>query len=206
MKKIIQTLFPTTIVGYKNENHVSINSKLLDLISKEEFFTSNYNNSQRSGYGPDQTKDYHLQNRKEYSQFFSWVQSCLDDYKESFKLHTEGLKISLSWINRGNQYTEHRSHFHQNSYISGVYYISDQPSPTYFECPVTVKRTGIFVMSDLDYNTWVCPATAGQLVLFPSWLGHYTKPQPFDGVRYTLSLNVMPVGLTNPNSLIEHIY
>lgn len=202
MKRNIGAIFPTIVVGYENENYLSMNSKLLKLANEEEFYPSKY------GYDPEQTKDNHLENREEYSEFYSWVQTCLDDYKEHFNLQTEGLRISLSWMNKGTQYTEHRAHYHPNSLISGIYYISDSPSPTYFECPVTVKRTGVVVISQsaLDHNVWTCPAKAGELVLFPSWLEHYTEPQPFDGHRYTLSLNVMPVGLTNPNTLIECIY
>lgn len=202
MKRNIAPLFPTIVVGYENENYLDMNTKLLKLLDKEEFYPSKY------GYDPEQTKDNHLENREEYSEFFSWVQTCLDDYKEHFGLMTEGLRVSLSWANKSTQYTEHRRHYHPNSYISGIYYITDKPSPTYFDCPVTVKRTGVVVVSQsiLDHNVWTCPSATGELVLFPSWLEHYTEPQPFEGNRYTLSINVMPVGITNKNTLIECVY
>lgn len=215
MKKninVLYELFPTTIVICNNENYVSMNSKLLDLISKEKFNSINCDidrNSPHFNYSPEQTIDNHLEKRDEYSEFFSWIQICLNEYKDFFKIQTKELKVVLSWINKGNQYTNHEVHYHLNSYISGVYYISENPSPTYFKSPITAKNTGIHIISDIlqnDYDTWVSPATAGQLILFPSWLSHYTKSQSFEGNRYTLSFNVMPVGLTNPGTLIECFY
>lgn len=202
MKRNIAPLFPTIVVGYENENYLNMNANLLKLFSTEKFHPSKY------GYDPEQTVDSHLENREEYSEFFSWINTCLNDYKEHFKLQTEGLRVSLSWANKGNQYTEHRSHYHPNSLISGVYYVSDNCSPTYFEAPCTEKKTGLVVVSNsiLDHNVWTCPSGTGELVLFPSWLQHFTEPQPFEGNRYTISLNVMPVGLTNPHTLIECTY
>jgi hypothetical protein len=32
---------------------------------------------------------------------------------------------------------------------------------------------------------------------------HYTEAQPFEGLRYTISINVIPVGATNKGSLVE---
>lgn len=200
--KKIETIFPTVVVGYKNKNHLEMNSKILDLLEKESF------NVALNGAHPDQTTNNHLERMKEYSDFFDWVKICLDDYKNYFNLQTEGLKVVLSWANKSTKNSEHRIHFHQNSFISGVYYLNSKPSPTYFECPVVSKRTGIVVLSDsiLDANVWEHPAKEGELVLFPSWLEHKTCPQEFDGYRYTISINVMPVGMTNPGTLIECVY
>ena len=46
----------------------------------------------------------------------------------------------------------------------------------------------------------------GDIVLFPSWLEHFTEPSTFSGKRITISLNVMPKGITSPMGLIEHTY
>jgi len=202
MKRNLGSVFPTVVVGYPNENYLNMNAKMLKILESEKFNPSKY------GYDPEQTVDNHLENREEYSEFFSWVQTCLDDYKEHFELMTEGLRVSLSWVNRSTKYSEHRSHYHPNSYISGIYYVTDNPTPTYFECPNDKKRSGIVIVSNsvLDHNVWTAPANTGELILFPSWLQHFTEPHPFEGFRMTLSLNVMPVGITNPKTLIECVY
>ena len=61
------------------------------------------------------------------------------------------------------------------------------------------SRSGIVVMSDskLSQNIWQCPSEAVTLILFPSWLEHFTMPSQYDGTRMTISINVMPVGLTS---------
>jgi len=102
---------------------------------------------------------------------------------------------------------EHRAHFHPNSWLSGIYYVSDGCTPTFFESPVSQRKTGIVVKSDsvLDHNTWQSPSETGGLILFPSWLEHYTAIHEFGGTRITISLNVMPQGLTS-DSLIENTY
>jgi uncharacterized protein (TIGR02466 family) len=200
--KKIETIFPTVVVGYKNKNHLEMNSKILDLL-EEEIFDISFD-----GICPDQTRNNHLEKVEKYSDFFDWIQICLDDYKNYFNLQTEKLKVSLSWVNRSISTSEHRVHCHPNSFISGIYYLNSKPAPTYFHSPVTSKRTGIVVLSDsiLDSNIWQHPANAGELILFPSWLEHNTFPQSFEGYRYTISINVMPVGVTNQGINIENIY
>ena len=58
----------------------------------------------------------------------------------------------------------------------------------------------------LEQNVWTCPATAGDLVIFPSWLNHWTEPQDFEGERMTLSFNIMPTGVVNKQTLMECQY
>lgn len=202
MDKNIEGVFPTIMVRYKNKNHLEMNKKIIRLLEKESFVIS------PDGICPDQTRTNHLEKVKEYSEFFDWVQTCLNDYKNSFNLQTEKLKVSLCWGNRATKNSEHRVHCHPNSFISGIYYLNSTPAPTFFESPIVSKKTGVVVLSDshLDANILVNPSNEGELILFPSWLDHHTRPCPFDGYRYTLSINVMPVGVTNAGTHIENIY
>lgn len=201
LEKKIAEIFPTIVVGYENKDYLKTNSKLLELMEAEEF------QGEQGVLHPLQTKDNHLERREEYRFLYDWIDECLEDYRQSFKLMTEKLSISLSWANKSEKLNEHRSHFHPNSWISGIYYITDNPTPTYFETPLPGK-TGIVVQSNgmLGANVWTCPATTGELILFPSWLEHFTEASTFPGKRITISLNVMPKGVTSPLGLIEHTY
>ena len=70
--------------------------------------------------------------------------------------------------------------------------------------------------SKLSQNIWQCPSEVGTLILFPSWLEHFTMPSQYNGTRMTISINVMPVGLTSraenldnadkKYGLIENVY
>lgn len=198
MKKKIAEIFPTIIVGYENPNFLKINPRLIEVLETIAYTPPPFT--------PEQTLDNHLENHPAFAELFKWINQCLEDYRISLKYQCDSLKPVLSWANRGNKDTQHTSHTHPNSFISGIYYISNNPSPTFFEDPRFQIRSGVVVrsFSKLGENIWPCPSETGTLVLFPSWLEHYVDAQPnLVGVRYTLSFNAMPRGLVNGNSLNE---
>lgn len=209
MEKRIAEIFPTIVVGYSNENYLKHNSKILKLLSNEDY------HEVEEPHHPHQTIDRHLEEREEYQDLYNWFRECLDDYKTAFNLDTENLRINLSWANVSDCDTEHHTHVHPNSWISGIYYVTDKPSPTFFLSPIKQKRTGIVVHGKretrgglLDADVWRCPGTTGDLVLFPSWLEHYTTPwEPRDDKkRITISFNVMPQGDTSTEDLAYNKY
>lgn len=195
-KKIANT-FPTTIVGYDNPNFQKLNSIIIEKLESEAFTPEPRQ--------PFQTLDNHLEIREEYKELYDWFNICLEDYRKTFQYHCEQFKIVLSWANKADQHGSHRMHVHPNSFLSGIYYLSENPSPTYFEDPRYQIRAGWFVATThpINDNVWPCPSETGSLVLFPSWMPHYTEAQPFEGLRYTISINVIPVGATNKGSLVE---
>jgi len=92
---------------------------------------------------------------------------------------------------------------HPNSFISGIYYF-DKVSPTYFQDPrQLVLSTGFNVECDGDNPVWEYSPTANTLLLFPSWLSHFTMPHALNEQRYTLAINVIPTGVVNQGSLTE---
>ena len=197
LKKKIANIFPTTVVGYDNPNYQTTNSKIITQLESEAYTPAPHQ--------PYQTIDNHLEERDEYKELFDWFNICIEDYRRSFQFHCEKFKIVLAWANKSDKNGSHRMHVHPNAFISGVYYLSDNPSPTYFEDPRYQIRSGWWVATHhpINDNVWPCPSETGSLVLFPSWMPHYTEAQPFEGMRYTISINVIPVGATNKGSLVE---
>lgn len=203
MEKHVADIFPTYVVAYPNKKYLKHNSKVLKVFQSEVFLIP-----EAGTFHPKQTQDKHLENREDLKELYDWFRECLEDYRKSFQLDTEELEISLSWANLGDSNTQHQSHVHPNSWISGVYYVSDNSSPTYFEHPVFQKRTGIVVQSEnlALADVWECPWTTGNLVLFPSWLEHFTFPREDQSKRLTISFNVMPKGKTSTEGLAENTY
>jgi len=197
LTKKIAKIFPTAVIGYDNPNFQKINKDIIEQLEREVFTPPPHQ--------PFQTIDNHLEIREEYKELYKWFDECLEDYRKSFQYHCEKFKIILSWANKSNKDGSHRMHVHPNSFISGVYYLSENTSPTYFEDPRYQRRGGWVVATQhpIDDNVWTCPSETGSLVLFPSWLPHYTEAQPFEDWRYTISFNAIPVGHTNKGSLIE---
>jgi uncharacterized protein (TIGR02466 family) len=197
LPKKIANIFPTCIVGYDNPNFQTMNRQLIEELEKLEVTPGLHQ--------PFQTIDNHLENNPAFSEFYKWVSLCLEDYRRTFRYHCDKFKIILSWANKSDQNGAHRMHVHPNSFISGIYYISENPSPTFFEDPRYQIRSGWWVATEheVNNNVWPCPSETGNLVLFPSWLPHYTDAQPFEGWRWTISFNAIPVGATNKGSLTE---
>ena len=207
-------IFPVAVTMYRNEKYLSMNSKLMELIDQEETSgPQGIRNKDGQTLHPLQTKNTHLHEKEEYAFFYDWVNACLENYHQTYRLNTEGLRVNLSWANISPKMNEHRPHVHPNSWLSGIYYCTPNTPPTYFDTPLPHSRHGIVVQSEskLSQNVWQCPSEIGTLVLFPSWLKHFTMPTTFEGTRMTISINVMPVGLTSsPAStsfgLIENVY
>tara|TARA_B110000503_G_C7099365_1_gene393095 strand:+ start:158 stop:793 length:636 start_codon:yes stop_codon:yes gene_type:complete len=197
MPKNVAQIFPTYIIGYENPDKEIDNQSVIKFLETQEFTPGPHQ--------PYQTIDNHLENSLEIKKLYDWFNACLEDYRKTFNYACDGYKIILSWANKANSSGSHRMHVHPNSFISGIYYLSDSPSPTYFEDPRYQLRSGWFVATDhpIQDSVWTCPSDTGSLVLFPSWLPHFTEGQPFDGWRYSISFNVIPVGVTNSGSLTE---
>ena len=198
--KKVAKIFPTYLIGYDNPNYVEQNKHIIEVLEKEAFTPGPQQ--------PWQTLDNHLENRKEFKEFYDWVRTCLEDYRRTFSYHCDEFKIVISWANKADQTGAHRMHVHPNSFLSGVYYVSENPTPTIFEDPRYQTRSGFTVASHskMEDSVFYGPAEQGTLVLFPSWLPHFTEAMPFEGTRYTISFNVVPGGTTNKGSLTEFNY
>ena len=166
-------IFPVTVTMYRNEKYLSMNSKLMELIDQEETSgPQGIRNTDGKTLHPLQTKNTHLHEKEEYAFFYDWVNACLENYYQTYRLNTEGLRVNLSWANISPKMNEHRPHVHPNSWLSGIYYCTPNTPPTYFDTPLPHSRHGIVVQSEckLSQNVWQCPSEIGTLVLFPSWL------------------------------------
>jgi uncharacterized protein (TIGR02466 family) len=207
MQKKMSNIFSTYILGYDNPNFVEQNKMIIDLMGKEEFHPGD---SQ-----PFQTVDNHLEKRPEFAELFNWINDCLEDYRQTFVYNCDSFKPILAWINKATQEGQHNPHVHPMSFLSAVYYISDNCTPTYFEDPKIQARSGWMVGSHSPAmsSVWQCPSETGTLVIFPSYLSHYTESinsspysPKFDGYRYTMSFNAIPFGVSNKGSLLEFNY
>ena len=200
MNRKVAELFPTIVVGYDSLPYQIDNSELIKTVNKLVF--------DEGMFGVSQTADHHLYKREEFKTLFKSIQICLDDYKKVFDYDCDSLRPCLSWINKSTKFSEHRIHSHPNSFLSAIYYISTNPTSTYFESPDANIFNGIVVNSKSKFNpnVWSSECKSGDLIIFPSTLNHWTQPENFDGERLTLSLNIMPAGVVNQNSLLEFKY
>lgn len=136
-----------------------------------------------------------------------FFEDCLDQYKERFKLDCEKLDISLSWFNHAPARTGwgHPLHRHPMAYLSAVYYLTDG-APTVFDDPCiprTYNVMDIWEEEKMKMDGWNLginekyDAQPGKLIIFPSWLKHFSGRQLEDFDRWTISFNAFPSGKIN---------
>jgi uncharacterized protein (TIGR02466 family) len=105
------------------------------------------------------------------------------------------LKMTDCWINIMPKYVVHGLHLHPLSTVSGTYYVQ-VPAGTpgiKFEDPrldrfmAAPPRVPTAKRESRPWGTFA--ATAGQLVLFESWLRHEVVPNRVDAERVSISFN-----------------
>ena len=108
------------------------------------------------------------------------------------------LHITESWINMTKPQEHHHPHYHGNSYLSGILYISCLPNDhiyfsnrmqgLYNNMQFLTKKNTAWNVQNFEQNV-----TEGDLIIFPSWIPHFvdvnrTKNED----RISLSFNTFP--------------
>ena len=109
------------------------------------------------------------------------------------------VQIGNSWGNTLKHNEPIHMHTHPNSYVSGVFYLTDGV-PLNFHNPLLTEdlfmvRPLVEWQEDNQYTWQVLkvPIRAGYVILFPSRLKHHVDPSDTD-YRYSIAFNSMPTG------------
>lgn len=125
---------------------------------------------------------------------FEWFDSCLNQVREKVGLPNNiTLPITECWANKTNKIEAHHQHYHSNSFISGVFYLtSHNSSPTIFshsdfylthwnQFSFEKRKSG-----SLFYKSF---PVRGKLILFPSQIPHFVSGLVGNEERYTIAFN-----------------
>src|SRR6185437_10204297 len=106
------------------------------------------------------------------------------------------LVISEAWININNRGGFNRSHHHPGSLFSCVYYVKGGvgKGEIAFNNPIEAHAYTIPDALVTQHNAFTAadlfiPPVTGELLIFPSWLMHYVKPNETDEDRISVALN-----------------
>ena len=181
-KQLVQ-LFPIPFGVYKL--NVDLNS-IYDIL--QNFSTgSNYLLSgSSSSYGKGKSVLYDENLFPLYHQ----ITECVDDYSK--ELGVGSVIITDSWHNQMELGKRIRLHRHEESVISGAFYVKTEMKtvPLMFRNPLHPYRmTEVYEDKTTKYSTggMQFPAKQGILYLFPSWLEHESDEEK--GHRCVISLN-----------------
>ena len=124
------------------------------------------------------------------------------------------IEIQQSWINVNKPGQNHPEHYHGNSFISGVFYLSsdqEEGSPITFKSELHKSNFSILTVPEDPFTKYYpsvaasfnYPSIPGELILFSSTTTHLVPTNKSDEVRVSLSFNTYPkipfgskVGLT----------
>lgn len=203
MKFMINNVFPTPVYIARSDSDLTSNEEIQKII-KEGMVDNDYNLSSENNYIFDE-------NLKELKQF---CEHHIKTYVKEVMAPKEELDfyITQSWLNVTKPGQQHHQHCHPNSCISGVFYVSaeEDDSITFIDQNWPVKE---MIKPEIkEFTIWNCPlwffpVTAGELVLFPSWLQHKVQPnEKATTDRISISFNTFVRGkLGNNKELTELI-
>ena len=182
---------------YEFEADQTLLNTTLELVKKEELLEKQLNPQGYETTG--MTKDLRLHLRPEYADVTAWLYECLNELKRVRNLQCDKFTITQCWGTAAKYNTHQFKHLHTNSYISGIFYLTNSNTGT------TLYHNSIWEEADhplvtvrhlLDSKqiSHKVRAKAGKLVLFPSSLFHEVKPSRDFNDRHTLVINAFPSG------------
>ena len=120
MEKIeLISAFPIPIQIYSYEHSIEKELEYIENL-KEWRDNASIQDLQISNY---QSVDTYLNEHELFSNLTSFFKECLDDYVDRIINSDQKLVITQQWANKNPKGSEHPTHTHPNSIISGVFYL-----------------------------------------------------------------------------------
>ena len=173
----------------------------IDLSSREEKDISRIiKRGVYKNYGNSTTEDHNIFNNR-LEKIKRFCELHLDNYIKQIIVPNKkiNLYITQSWLNVTKPNEFHHEHFHQNSIISGVFYVStvENDSITFFDPNSKIKN--LIKITTNEYNPFnstdmTFSVKDNQLILFPSWMNHSVQANKSTKDRISISFNTFVRG------------
>lgn len=174
--------------------------------SDEQLILNGYSNLRKEEWVKNTnnffTKNSRLEKDNNYENLVQWFDSCLDQVQQELKLQCDRLKIVQMWGNCSRFEQWHHPHVHHNSLISGIFYLVDSNSCTWFSVDNiwNLRTNSLGLKLDFDDKNFTRvihkeKTIRGNLLIFPSYFYHSVdENRDVDNDRYTISFNTFPCG------------
>lgn len=135
--------------------------------------------------------------RTTFPQLYHEVSKRLDELHHYFEFkESMRTRVTDSWININGKNDYNTVHDHGGGLFSGIYYASagKDKGVLEFMTPIgahTFSINGSLVKTSNPFNSNIQSVhiETGMLVIFPSWLMHYTRPNRTDEPRISVAFN-----------------
>jgi len=165
-------------------------------LTKEELKTINkYKKETNKNEGNLTSSDNYVLENKTLKNLKEDLQKRVVDYFDKVICTTNSIipYITQSWINYTETNQFHHSHFHSNSYVSGVFYIAAKKEVDqiiFYRHDQKTFELSVARYNDFNSASWWCSVQTGDVVLFPSSLHHGVEKKKGPDTRISLSFNV----------------
>lgn len=201
IESTINGIFPTPV--YMSKLGRELTKKELSFVDKsKKDFDENEGNIT--------SKDNYILNQEIFTDLKEELQLRIQDYFDKIICTSNDITpyITQSWLNytETNQY--HHKHSHNNSFISGVFYINSNDkfdkikffNDTYKTILPDVKNWNLY-----NSETWWFPVKTGDIILFPSSLTHMVETKEGTNTRVSLAFNVFIKGTIGNNKNLTEL-
>ena len=197
----VHPLFPTPVGNYKGfSKQNEIKEALLDLLSSNEARPNSQDPNLRHWFDSSVTGVLDLEDSL-LKALKDWVLDCALDFVQEIEgCHCNEMQVISSWCNCADKGASQAPHRHENSWISGTYYIAHEEghAPIQFWKPAafTQPNSAFLSLAKKKFTAFNTDAmqispSPGTLLLWPSHLLDGYSKNSKDG-RLSLSMNLLP--------------
>jgi len=198
----IMDIFPTPFYITKRDSELDsteekeLEKKEIEDIIKNELYPA------PNEAGNLTTKNTYILNTGKLKKLKQFIEKHIDIYVQKIiSPKTEAnFYITQSWLSVTEPGQSHQAHWHQNSLISGTFYISTDENDR-----ITIRDPNVHIKGTLsfevkDFNPWNADkmhlsADTNMLYLFPSWVAHEVPINTTASTnRVTIAFNVFAKG------------
>ena len=201
MEATINGIFPTPIYISK------LNRKLTN---KELLFIDKTKLDVHNNQGNKTSNNNYILNNKSFKNLKEELELKVQDYFNKIICPANNITpyITQSWLNytETNQY--HHKHEHQNSLISGVFYINSTEQfdkIKFFNDEYEIIKLEVKEWNIWNSKSWWFPVKTGDLILFPSSLTHMVETKQGDNTRISLAFNIFIRGTVGNNKNLTEL-
>ena len=201
MEAKINGIFPTPI--YISNIDRQLTNKELSFIDKAKLDV--FKNE-----GNTTSNDNYILNNKPFKNIKEELDLKVQDYFDKVISPANNITpyITQSWLNytETNQY--HHKHAHQNSIVSGVFYINcheEHDKIKFFNDNYKTIKLEIKEWNIWNSESWWFSVKTGDVILFPSSLTHMVETKQGDNTRISLAFNVFIKGTVGNNKNLTEL-
>lgn len=147
------------------------------------------------------TSDQQLLNRELFTEVKQEIIGFCLEFARVFSHDVNRIGICNSWGNVVRQNENIRYHSHDNSYISGVFFLTEgsklnmlNPVGSELFGAFAPGKTGDVVDNFRSWDSFNVPPKPGRILLFPSGMRHSVLPSQDQEKRYSIAFNAIPLG------------